>query len=228
MYKDIEDFYKKKSPYDIISKRILLIYIVFVVASLYLNYINKEIEVILIFILMLIVMKKTCEGVLHRKLYYKFHQTKDNEKPLPDIIRDEEKKLFKEYSIKKNMYNEKGLLCIINHYRNLTKTKVSGGNLLTILSIAIPTIISFYTKDGFDFNGLSYAFPYLTIFGIVIIILYISYNKFIESNNFLKGKNRMIERLEEIFSELYVEYVNETTLAEKSKLQRRKRTKKLE
>ena len=125
------------------------------------------------------------------------------------------------------MYNEKTLLCIIDHYRNMIKTKIVGGNLLAILSIAIPAILSFYTKDGFDFNGLAIALPYLISFSIVIITLYFSYSEFVEAKKFLKGEDGMIERLEEIFSELYIECIN-TNIVEKkkkSKKQVKKKTK---
>ena len=114
------------------------------------------------------------------------------------------------------MYNEKTILCIIDHYRNMIKTKKVGGNLLAILSIAIPVILSFYTKDGFDFNSLAISLPYLVIFCIVIIVLYFLYSQFIEVKKLLKGEDNMIERLEEIFSELYIECIN-TNIVEKKK-----------
>ena len=75
---------------------------------------------------------------------------------------------------------------IIGHYRNIIKTKIVGGNLLAILSIAIPAILSIYTKDGFDFNELAVALPYLISFTVVIIILYFSYSQFMI--NILKTK----------------------------------------
>jgi len=98
----------------------------------------------------------------------------------------------------------------------MIKTKIVGGNLLAILSIAIPAILSFYTKDGFDFNGLANSLPYLISFSIMIILLYFSFSQFIEAKKFLKGEDGMIERLEEIFSELYVECIN-TNNADKKK-----------
>ena len=132
------------------------------------------------------------------------------------------KKIFKDYSIKNNIYNEKSFLCIIDHYRNLLKTKIGGGNLLAILSIAIPAILSFYTKDGFDFNGLIIALPYLISFSIVIIMLYFSYSQFIEVKKFLTGEDGMIERLEEIFSEIYVECINSNNTDKKKETKIRK------
>ena len=227
MYKDIEEIYKKKSPYNIIKKRTFWIYVVFILISLIFNFLNKIVPMILVFIAMLLIMKIVSEKVLNTKLHFNIGKRKENEITLPLIIRNAEKELFKNYSIRNNLYNEKSLLCIIDHYRNMIKTKIVGGNLLAILSIAIPAILSFYTKDGFDFNGLAIALPYLISFSIVIIMLYFSYSQFIEAKKFLKGEDGMIERLEEIFSELYIECIN-TNIVEKkieSKKQVKKKTK---
>lgn len=227
MYKDIEEIYKKKSPYNIIKKRTFWIYVVFILISLIFNFLNKIVPMILVFIAMLLIMKIVSEIVLNTKLHLSIGKKQDNGVTLPFIIRNAEKELFKNYSIKNNMYNEKTLLCIIDHYRNMIKTKIVWGNLLAILSIAIPAILSFYTKDGFDFNGLAIALPYLISFSIVIIMLYFSYSQFIEAKKFLKGEDGMIERLEEIFSELYIECIN-TNIVEKkieSKKQVKKKTK---
>lgn len=224
MYKDIEEIYKKKSPYNIIKKKTFWIYAVFTLISLIFNFLNKIVLMILVLITMLLIMKYISEKVLNTKLHLSIGKKKDNEVALPLIIRKAEKELFKDYSIKNNLYNEKSLLCIIDHYRNMIKTKIVGGNLLAILSIAIPAVLSFYTKDGFDFNGLANALPYLISFGIMIMLLYFSYSQFIEAKKFLKGEDGMIERLEEIFSELYIECIN-TNIVDKKK-ESKKRVKK--
>lgn len=216
MYKNIEEIYKKKSPYNIIKKRTFWIYVVFILISLVFNFLNKLVPMILVLIAMLLIMKIVSEKVLNTKLHFNIGKRNENEITLPLIIRNAEKELFKDYSIKNNLYNEKSLLCIIDHYRNIIKTKIVGGNLLAILSIAIPAVLSFYTKDGFDFNGLANALPYLISFGIMIILLYFSYSQFIEAKKFLKGEDGMIERLEEIFSELYIECIN-TNITDKKK-----------
>lgn len=227
MYKDIEEIYKKKSPYNIIKKRTFWIYVVFILISLIFNFLNKIVLMILAFIAMILIMKIVSEKVLNTKLHFNIGKRNENEITLPLIIRNAEKELFKDYSIKNNMYNEKTLLCIIDHYRNMIKNKMVGGNLLAILSIAIPAILSFYTKDGFDFNGLAIALPYLISFSIVIIMLYFSYSQFIEAKKFLKGEDGMIERLEEIFSELYIECINTNIVDKKneSKKQAKKKSK---
>lgn len=225
MYKEIERIYKKKSPYNIIKKWTFWIYVVFILISLVFNFFNKIIPMILVFIAMLLIMKIVSEKILNTKLHLSIGKKKENEIALSVIIKNEEDKLFKEYSIKNNLYNEKSLLCIISHYRNLIKTKIVGGHLLAILSIAVPVLLSFYTKEGFDFNGLANALPYLISYSIMIILLYFSYNQFIEAKKFLKGEDSMIERLEEIFSELYVECINKPNI-DKKKVEKRKQIKK--
>ncbi len=227
MYKDIEKTYKKKSPYNIIMKKTFLIYVLFILTSLIFNFFNKVIPMILVFVAMILVLKKVSEKVLNTKLYFSFEKNKANEETLSAIIKNADKNLFKRYSVENNFYNEKSLICIINHYRNLIKPKIVGGNLLAILSIIIPTILSFLTKDGFDFNSLTNTIPYLVTFIIMIIILYFLYNQFISMKNLLKGEDGMIERLEEIFSELYVECVSESSIMNKEKIKKtnKKKTK---
>ena len=132
---------------------------------------------ILALIAMTLAIKLVSEKVLNIKLYFNLGK-KNNDISLTLIIKNTENKLFKDYSIKNNLYNEKSLLCIIEHYRNLIKTRVVGGNLLAILSIIVPVLLAFYTKDGFDFNGLASALPYIIFF--VIILLYFSYSQLIE------------------------------------------------
>lgn len=220
MYRNIEEIYKKKSPYNIIMKKTFSIYVLFILISLIFNFFNKIIPMILVFITMLVIMKVVSEKVLSTKLYLSIGKKKENEISLPIIIRNTEQELFKKYSIENNLYNEKSLLCIIDHYRNMIKTKIVGGNLLAILSIVIPAVSSFYTKDGFDFNELANALPYLISFSIMIVLLYFSYNQFIEVKKFLKGEDGMVERLEEIFSELYVKCVSESNLIKKKEIKK--------
>lgn len=217
MYKNIEEIYKKKSPYNIIKKRTFWIYALFVSISLIFKFFNKIVLMILALIAMTLAIKLVSEKVLNIKLYFNLGKSKNNDISLPLIIKNTENKLFKDYSIKNNLYNEKSLLCIIEHYRNLIKTKVVSGNLLAILSIIVPVLLAFYTKDGFDFNGLASALPYIIFFVIIIILLYFSYSQLIEMKKFLKGEDGMIERLEEIFSEIFIECINTNYPDKKSK-----------
>lgn len=208
MYRDIERIYKNESPYNIIKKKLFFVYATSIFISLIFNFYNKFILIFLVFIIMLIKMKSIIEKVLNTKLDFCIDKKEQGKMPLSFIIKTKENKLFKNYSIKNNLYNEKSLLCIVEHYRIMIKTKLAGENLLAILSIIIPVLLLFYKKDGFDFNGLANALPYLIIFSIMIIMLYYLYSKLMEVKKILKGEDNMIERLEEIFSELYIECIN--------------------
>lgn len=219
MYEDLEKFYKKKSPYNIIKRRTFFIYFIFVVISLIFYFFNKVVPMLLVFVVMLIIIKNEIAKELKVKLNFKIVKKNDNDIPLPLIIKRKENQLFKDYLIDNNLYDEKTLLCIIEHYRNMIKTKVVGGNLLAILSIVLPIILTF-VKDGFDFNGLVSALPYIIIFSIVIIILYFLYNQIIEIKKLIKGEDGMAERLEEILSEIYVEYINTNNVNKKKILKK--------
>lgn len=227
MYKDIEELYKKKSSYNIIKKSTFLTYTLFVFISLIFNFFNLNILTILVFLTMIFILKSKIERILGVKLCFSLYKNREDLLPLAKIISESEKKLFKEYFISKKLYNEKSLLFIIEHYRNMAKNIITGGNLLAILSIAIPSVLAFYTQDGFDFNGMINSLPYIISFIILIIILYIFYSQFIEIKKFLKGEDGMNERLEEIFSELYIECINLNNLSNKKhsnkQIERKKR-----
>lgn len=216
MYKEIEELYKKKSPYNVIKKRLFLIYSIFIVVSLIFNIFNKIIPTIIVMLLMVLCMKKACERVLNTKLYIRLSRV-DNRNSLNVIIKKSEHKMFDNYCKKNRLFNEKSLMCIVEHYRSLIKAKIVGGNLLAIISIIIPILLSFYTKDGFDFNGLANACPYLIIFTFIIIVLYFSFSQLIEMKKFIKGEDGMIDRIEEIFSELYIDCINENEFSLKTK-----------
>ena len=101
MYKDIEEIYKKKSPYNIIKKWTFWIYVIFIFISLVFNFLNKIVPMILVFIAMLLIMKVVSEKVLNTKLHLSIGKRNENEITLSLIIRNAEKELFKDYSIKK-------------------------------------------------------------------------------------------------------------------------------
>lgn len=207
MYKDIEKIYKKRSPYNIIKKWTLLIYFIVIFVSLILNFLTKIILIVLVLLTMPITIKLISEKVLNIKLKLNFGN-KNGEQLLSTLIDNEEKRLFKNYLLNKNLYNEKAILCIIEHYRTLFKTKIINGNLISILSISISILLPFFSNKGFDFNSFKVALPYIVLFIVIIIIIYFFYIKIIEIKKFVKGEDGMIERLEEIFSEIYIECID--------------------
>ena len=209
MYKKIEDLYKKHSPYNLVRKDMYIIYSIGVVISLAFNFYNNYVLMIITMLIMLLLIIKRCEKILKTKLHICLNIKNKNEKILKDIIDDNEKVLFRKYVQKEKLYNEKVILCILDHYRTLFKNKITSSEILTILSIILPIPLSFIKDGNFDIKGLVTAIPYLICFAIVIFTCYFTFRNFIEIKKMFKGEDGMVERLEEIFSELYIECVND-------------------
>ena len=209
MYKKIEDLYKKHSPYNLVRKDMYIIYSIGVVISLAFNFYNNYVLMIITMLIMLLLIIKRCEKILKTKLHICLNIKNKNEKILKDIIDDNEKVLFRKYVQKEKLYNEKVILCILDHYRTLFKNKITSSEILTILSIILPIPLSFIKDGNFDIKGLVTAIPYLICFAIVIFTCYYAFRNFIEIKKMFKGEDGMVERLEEIFSELYIECVND-------------------
>lgn len=208
MYDEINMLYKKKSPYNIIKVRVFYIYLFFFIATLIFGYLfNIWIIIILNSIIMFLTIKYVCQLVLNEKLEFSFNLKKTNDDTLPTLIRNKEIEMFRAYFVKNDLLEEKVLLCIIDHYRKLIKTKTINGSFITIISIVISIIIPFCSSGGFNKTEFINVLPYIIIACVFISILYYTYHKFLQLKEFLKGEDGMNERLEEIFSELYIETI---------------------
>ena len=146
--------------------------------------------------------------ILHiLELLYPFYLKKvDSSLSLDNLINEKEKKMFVKYLKDNNLYNENSIKCILDHYRCFIKTKVVNSNLLAILSIITPIILAFVTKEGFDIDSFSASLPYILSLILTFILLYFSINGVIAINKFFTGKDGLEERLESVFSEIYIEY----------------------
>lgn len=213
MYNGIEEFYKKKSPYNSIKKSLIWLFIIYTIIYILISFFNKKILLTITIILILFSIKPLIITIVKKILHIKISKKNKNEIPL--IIAKMEYDIFKEYSIKNKIYNEKSLQCIINHYRNLVNPKISSVSLIAILAIVIPTLVSFYKDGNFDIDGLFITLPYIVTYSMIIILLYFSICQIIKWEKFFKGEDGMNERLEEIFSKLYIECINELISSEK-------------
>lgn len=209
MYKRIEELYKKQSPYNRIKKKFFLTYIGIGIILLLLNITDSSLMMFLTAIITMFVIKRICEKELKTKLYFKFDKKDKKGKPLDEIIIEKEKEIFQNYLKENKIQNYKSLKCIIEHYRNLVKPKVITDNLWSIISIVISIIIAFVTKDGFDFKSFEKTLPYLISFTFIVFIILFFVRKFSEIRTFLKGEEGIYERLEVIFSELYIDSLKE-------------------
>lgn len=209
MYKKIEELYKKKSIYNKIKIKMFWTYIVIALFLSLFNIFNSYVLMILIVIMTIIRMKYICEQELNTKLHFKFNKKEAKEKPLDEIICEKENELFQNYLKAKKNYNLQALKCIMEHYRNLVKPKVVSDNFWSIIAIIVSILLAFVTKDGFDFNSFEKALPYLISISFVVLIILFFVRQFSQAKVFFKGEDGMYERLEEIFSELYINYIND-------------------
>jgi len=206
MFNKIESLYKKKSPYNRITKRIFWVYIIIIFLLWILNINNIYIMMGITLIVGFIIIKHICEKELKTKLYIKMHNKEDRGKPLNEIIIYTEKKMFENFLKKEKKYNKENLECIINHYRTYIKPKIAGDNFFAIMAIVVSIALTFVSKEGFNINSFTNALPYLFSFIFMTAIIYFSIKKFIEIKKIFKGEAGIYERLEVIFSEMYIEY----------------------
>ena len=229
MYKEIENFYKKRSPFNVIKRKTFILYIIVVFLLWIFNINNFWLLMIITVLAMIFFMKRICEKELKTKLHISIGKKNKNEKCLQEIIDDKEREIFKEYLNKNKLYDKEIILLIIGHYRNQLKMKLIGSNLLSIISIVISIALTFVSKDGFNFNNFVDALPYLISLFIMTIIIYFSIKSIGEIKLFVKGEDGLFERIEVIFSEIYIEYINELNTKNKkiiksSKKQTQKQT----
>ncbi len=114
------------------------------------------------------------------------------------------KKMFVKYLKDNNLYNKDTIKCILDHYRCFIKTKAVNGNFFAILSIIITISLTFVTKEGFDVKNFSAVMPYILSLIFVFILIYFPISKVITLKNVFTEEDGLEERLESIFSELYI------------------------
>lgn len=209
MFKKIEYLYKKKSPYNRIKIKLFCAYLITIFLLWCLNIYNIYWMMLLILIISFFAVKHICEKELNTKLYIIIGKKDNSGKPLNELIHSEEKKLFKNFLKKENIYNKEVIECIINHYRVYIRQNIIGDNFWAIIAIIISIALAFVTKDGFDIESFEQALPYLFALVFVTIIIYYPIKEFPEIKNFFKGEDGIYENLEIIFSELYIEYKEE-------------------
>lgn len=227
MFNKIEDLYKKQSPYNRIIKKIFWTYIIIMPLLWILNIGRAYILMILVLVSVFFIMKKICEKELNAKLYFNFDKKDNKGLSLGEIINNKEKELFQKFLKDEKKYNKKALECILNHYRTYIKPKIVGDNFWAIIAIVISIALAFVTKEGFNINSFEKSLPYLISIVLASAIIYFSIKKFAEVKKVLKGEDGIYERLEIIFSELYVEYEEEKIEVNKnSKIKKQAKSKK--
>lgn len=217
LYKEIEELYKRQSPYNKIKIKIFWLFIGIVFFLFLFNIINKYLLMLVVVIVSIILIKKIYEKELNTKLYFKFNKIKSQEKPLNQIIYKKEIEIFQNYLRENKIENFRVIKLIIEHYRNLVKPKIVSDNFWSIMAIVISVLLAFITKDGFDFKSFEKALPYLLSYIFIIIMILFSIKQFSGIKTFLKGEEGMHERLEIIFTDLYISKFKEKNFSNKKK-----------
>lgn len=225
MFNKIEDLYKKQSPYNRITKKIFCTYVIIMPLLWALNIGNAYILMIITLIVAFLIIRRICEKKLKTKLYLKFDKKDNSGLTLSEIVDIREKSLLQKFLKENKWYNKEKIECILNHYRTYIKPKIVGDNFWAIIAIVVSVVLAFVTKEGFNINSFEKSLPYLISFILMTTMIYYPIKKFAEVKKILKGEEGIYERLEIIFSELYVEY-EEEKIEVANKLKSSKTTKK--
>ena len=212
MYKKLEEYYKKNSPYNKIRLRTFYIYIVVTILLLICNYYESIFFMGVVLIALFFVYKWVCEKSLGTKLYFKYNKRAKSGLSLDEIISNKEKSIVMKFLKENNLYNKDSIKCILNHYRCYRNVKIMGGNFLEILSLISAVVLPFITTDGFAFTNFLSTIPYLISIIVAVCIIYFSFNRAAEFRKIIKCEKDIFERLEVVLSELYVEYKPESIL----------------
>ncbi len=233
MYEDIEKFYKSKSNNNKIKRKSICNYSITFLIILIINFCRPNDlssslimygVTLLLIALSLLVMMEQYEKILNLKLHLNFKKENNKELSLEEIIRIKDKTLFINYLKENKIYNTEAIRCILEHYRMFLTSKPNNdvlGHLLTIITLVVSITLPFITKEyTFDIKGFLMAFIISLIAVVIIVSVYIPFNIIIDIKKNLTGEKNIYSNLENIFSEIYIEY-NKKSI-KKSKNQNKK------
>jgi len=140
---------------------------------------------------------------------------------LRNSVHKQEYELIKEHLVKKEMMDIENIKNFICHYRNYMKNKVKKAELISILSLVMTILFLVIDDNGLKIDIINKVLPHVLTF----LVIYALYGMICYLINALKGEDGMYERLEEIFSEILVELINDKNKKTKSTNSRVKRKK---
>ena len=230
MYKSVEYKFKKNSIYN---KRIIRLFIIYVVVFVCLFIVMTDLKLPLLAIMFSPLIYSALSIIIELTVFDKINIFKkgsitnyiktimDTDIPLFRLaeiyltLDNEELSTLREILKENNLYNEKIVKDLIEHYRSLISPKISKFNIIEILSITIPAIFSVY--EVIDLDGNIQKLASIIIIVLSIIILYFFYNELKNTIIMLKGEENIYERLEDLLSSLYIEIINDNNFKVKKK-----------
>lgn len=213
MYKSVEYKFKKNSIYN---KRIIRLFIIYVVVFVCLFIVMTDLKLPLLAIMFSPLIYSALSIIIELTVFDKINIFKKGS--ITNYIKtmdNEELSTLREILKENNLYNEKIVKDLIEHYRNLISPKISKFNIIEILSITIPAIFSVY--EVIDLDGNIQKLASIIIIVLSIIILYFFYNELKNTIIMLKGEENIYERLEDLLSSLYIEIINDNNFKVKKK-----------
>lgn len=213
MYKSVEYKFKKNSIYN---KRIIRLFIIYVVVFVCLFIVMTDLKLPLLAIMFSPLIYSALSIIIELTVFDKINIFKKGS--ITNYIKtmdNEELSTLREILKENNLYNEKIVKDLIEYYRSLISPKISKFNIIEILSITIPAIFSVY--EVIDLDGNIQKLASIIIIVLSIIILYFFYNELKNTIIMLKGEENIYERLEDLLSSLYIEIINDNNFKVKKK-----------
>lgn len=213
MYEDIEYKFKKKSTYNKTIRILFLLCICAYAIPFLLKVFLKVSFLIILFISIVLVFSSI---ILKFRIFDKVN-----------ILNKKEREEYKEKNYNKevstlrkilkenNLYNEKIIKDLIEHYRNLISPKISKFNIIETLSIIITIVFGIYDIMYSDGNIQKLALTLALV--ILVVAICFLYYQFKSAIIMLKGEENIYERLEDLLSSLYIEIINDSNVKVKKK-----------
>ena len=203
MYEGIEYKFKKESAYNKRIRSLFLLYLGTCIASALLKIFFKF-SFLIMLLLSIVLVLILLAGKL--RIFDKINILNGEEREkYKEKNYNEELSILRGILKENNLYNEKIIKDLIEHYRNLISPKISKFNIIEILSIIVTIVFGIYDTMYSEGNIQKLVSIIITIILIKSAII------------MLKGEENIYERLEDLLSSLYIEIINDNNFKVKKK-----------
>lgn len=205
MYNRVESKFKKESIYNKMSKFLfkrymIVVILVFIVKIIFkMSFFIEMFFTIILFFLETIIELKISKDISILKKDERINYSKK--------AYEEELILLKNILKENDLYNEKMIKDLIEHYRNLIPSKKNEINVPELISIVFTIVLGIYSIIKEDEKTITII---IAVFIVMLFIIYV-YNQIRNIIVMLKGEEDINERLEGLLGEIYSEVVNTTT-----------------
>lgn len=205
MYNRVESEFKKESIYNKMNKFLFKRYMIVVILVFIVKIIFKMSFFIEMFFTIILFFLET---IIELKISKDINILKKDERINYSKKAYEEELILLKNILKENdLYNEKMIKDLIEHYRNLIPSKKNEINVPELISIIFTIVLGIYSIIKEDEKTITII---IAVFIVMLFIIYV-YNQIRNIIVMLKGEEDINERLEGLLGEIYSEVVNTTT-----------------